>query len=140
MRLTRYTDYAFRVLFYLGVHAGRAVPISEMARAYDVSHNHLVKVVHHLGKGGYLRSVRGRGGGVMLARPADTIGLGAVVRHTEPSMTLVDCLGCTIAPACALPGPLQKATAAFIAVLDEHTLADIVADSRGLDLILAPRG
>ena len=75
MRLTRYTDYAFRVLFYLGVNSDRAVPISEMARSYDISQNHLMKVVHELVKSGYLESVRGRSGGVSLARAADEIGV-----------------------------------------------------------------
>ena len=136
MRLTRYTDYAFRVLFYLGVNSGRAVPISEMARSYDISHNHLVKVVHDLVKSGYLESVRGRSGGVLLARPADQITLGDVIRHTEPDMQLVDCIGCPIASVCSLPRPLAEATRAFVEVLDRHTLDDVVNSSNGLEALV----
>lgn len=136
MRLTRYTDFAFRVLFYLGVHSGRTVPISELARAYGISQNHLTKLVHDLVKAGYLESRRGRSGGVMLARPADTIGLGEVVRHTEPDMKLIDCVGCVIESGCALPRPLQEAIHAFVAVLDRYSLADIIRGSPDLDRLL----
>ena len=137
MRLTRYTDYAFRVLFHVAVNDGRPVPIAEIARTFDISQNHLVKVVHDLVKVGYLNSVRGRSGGVLLARPANVIGLGEVVRHTEPDMRLLDCVGCLIAPACHLPRPMQEAINAFVAVLDNYTLADIVNESDGLDRFLA---
>lgn len=136
MRLTRYTDYAFRVLFHVAVNDGRPVPIAEIARTFDISHNHLVKVVHDLVRAGYLNSVRGRSGGVLLARPATQIGLGEVVRHTEPDMRLLDCVGCLIAPACRLPSPMQEAINAFISVLDKYTLEDIVKESDGLDRIL----
>lgn len=137
MRLTRYTDYAFRVLFHVAVNEARAVPIAEIARTFDISQNHLVKVVHDLVKAGYLNSVRGRSGGVLLARPASQIGLGEVVRHTEPDMRLLDCVGCLIAPACRLPRPMQEAIKAFVGVLDKYTLADIVNESEGLDRFLA---
>ncbi|MCP5386772.1 MAG: Rrf2 family transcriptional regulator [Novosphingobium sp.] len=137
MRLTRYTDYAFRVLFHVAVNDGRPVPIAEIARTYDISQNHLVKVVHELVKTGYLRSIRGRSGGVLLARPAEQIGLGEVVRHTEPDMRLLDCVGCLIASACSLPRPMQEAINAFVEVLDKYTLADIVNESDGLERILA---
>ena len=136
MYLTRYTDYAFRVLFYLGAAEGRAVPISEMARAYDISRNHLVKVVHGLVKAGYLRSTRGRNGGVSLARPSTTIRLGEVVRDTEPDLKLVECAGCVIAKGCALPRPLREAMRAFMQTLDGYSLADVVADTRGLKALV----
>ena len=136
MRLTRYTDYAFRVLFYLGVNSDRAVPISEMARSYDISQNHLMKVVHELVKSGYLESVRGRSGGVLLARPAVQITLGDVIRQTEPDMQLVDCTTCRIAPVCTLPKPLAEARRAFIDVLDRYTLADVVDGSVGLEALV----
>lgn len=136
MRLTRYTDYAFRVLFYLGVNSDRAVPISEMARSYDISQNHLMKVVHELVKSGYLESVRGRSGGVLLARPAVQITLGDVIRQTEPDMQLVDCTTCLIAPVCTLPKPLAEARRAFIDVLDRYTLADVVDGSVGLEALV----
>ncbi len=136
MRLTRYTDFAMRVLFHLGVNDGKIVPISAIAQAYGISQNHLVKVVHDLVKTGYLESVRGRSGGVRLARPAAAINLGAVIRHTEPDMRLIDCVGCAIASACTLPKPLFEATAAFVAVLDRYTLADILRDSPGLKSLI----
>lgn len=137
MRLTRHTDFSMRVLFYLGVNPDRAVPISEIARKYDISQNHLVKVVHHLVQGGFLTSVRGRSGGVKLARPAEDITLGEVVRYSEPDLRLIDCVGCTIASACTMPRALAEATRAFVAVLDRHNLASLVESSEGLDLILA---
>lgn len=140
MRLTRYTDYAFRVLFHAAANEGRAVPIAEIARTFGISQNHLVKVVHDLVKSGYLNSVRGRSGGVSLARPAEAIGLGEVVRHTEPDMRLIDCVGCLIAPACRLPRPMQEAIRAFLGVLDTYTLADIVRESTGLDRFLTRLG
>ncbi|MCB2050269.1 MAG: Rrf2 family transcriptional regulator [Novosphingobium sp.] len=136
MRLTRYTDYAFRVLFHAAVNNDRAVPVSEIARTFDISQNHLVKVVHDLVKSGYLVSTRGRSGGVSLARPADQIRLGEVVRHTEPDMHLIDCVGCLILPACRLPRPMEEAINAFVATLDRYTLADIVRQSDGLERFL----
>ncbi|MCB9930590.1 MAG: Rrf2 family transcriptional regulator [Alphaproteobacteria bacterium] len=137
MRLTRFTDYAFRVLFHVAVNPGRTVPIPEIAGCYGISQHHLVKVVHDLVNGGYLASTRGRSGGVSLARPADQIGLGDVVRHTEPDLRLIDCIGCLIAPVCGLPRPMQEAITAFVATLDRYTLADIVAESDGLARFLA---
>jgi Rrf2 family nitric oxide-sensitive transcriptional repressor len=136
MRLTRYTDYAFRVLFHVAIHDGRPVPVSEIARTFDISQNHLVKVVHELVKAGYLASKRGRSGGVTLAVPADQIGLGEVVRRTEPDLHLIDCIGCLIAPACRLPRPMAEAVNAFVATLDRYTLADIIEQSDGLDRFL----
>jgi Rrf2 family nitric oxide-sensitive transcriptional repressor len=127
MRLTRYTDYAMRVLLHLGAHQDRLCSIPEIARTYGISQNHLMKVVHDLGKAGYVSSVRGRMGGIRLARPAEEIRVGTVVRHTEEGFDLVDCGSCVIAPACGLTGVLREALAAFLAVLDNYTLADLLA-------------
>jgi Rrf2 family nitric oxide-sensitive transcriptional repressor len=127
MRLTHYTDFALRVLLYLGAHADRLCPISEIARAYGISQNHLVKVAHDLGKAGYVAGIRGRFGGIRLARPADAINVGAVVRHTEDDFQLADCGNCLIAPACGLNRVLDEAMAAFMAVLDGYTLGDLLA-------------
>lgn len=126
MRLTRYTDYAMRVLLLLAARDDGLASIGEIATAYGISQNHLMKVVQDLGKAGFLRTVRGRGGGVALARPADQIVLGHVVRQTEDGFQLVDCANCLIAPACTLPRALNEATAAFIAVLDKYTIADLM--------------
>lgn len=128
MRLTRYTDYALRVLMYLGAKPDAVCSISEIARAYGISQNHLMKVVHDLGKAGYVSSVRGRYGGIRLARPAVQINVGELVRHTEDDFDLVDCPSCVIAPACGLSATLSDALRAFMAVLDGRSLADLVRD------------
>ena len=132
MRLTRYTDYALRVLMHLATHPDRPASIGLIARSYGISQNHLMKVVHDLGKEGFLVTTRGRGGGLKLARPAEQIVVGDVVRHTEDSFQLVDCDNCIIASACGLRIALAAATGAFLAVLDGRTLGDLVA--RRLDL------
>ena len=138
MKLTRYTDYALRVLMHLGAQPDRLASISEMARTYRISQNHLMKVVHDLRKQGYLESVRGRSGGVRLARPAQEIPIGEVVRHTEGGFDLVDCDSCVIARACSLTGALRQALAAFMQVLDNYTLADMIAERQdGLRQLLA---
>ncbi|SJM56332.1 Nitrite-sensitive transcriptional repressor NsrR [Brevundimonas diminuta 3F5N] len=132
MRLTRYTDYAMRVLLYLGARQDRLCSIAEIAQAYGISQNHLMKVVSDLVNAGYLVSVRGRFGGVRLARPPDQINVGAVVRHTEDGFDLVDCGSCIIAPACGLTGALHQALAAFMKVLDGYTLEGLL--SRRVDM------
>ena len=96
MHLTRYTDYSLRVLLYLGTHEERVCSISEIAKAYGISQNHLMKVVHNLGKAGYVKSVRGRLGGVRLAKACEEINIGAVVRLMEEDLQLVDCGSCLI--------------------------------------------
>lgn len=137
MQLTRHTDYALRVLIHLtAVPSGRAT-IAEIADAYDLSRNHLMKVVHHLGQGGFIETQRGRGGGFTLAQPPEAISLGAVVRHTELDMNLADCGSCAIRPACGLSGILRAAIGAFLTVLDQHSLADAARDRAGLAAILA---
>ncbi|HEY1071566.1 Rrf2 family transcriptional regulator [Brevundimonas sp.] len=126
MRLTRYTDYAMRVLLYLGARQERLCSIAEIASAYDISQNHLMKVVSDLVNAGYLVSVRGRAGGIRLARPPAEINIGAIVRHTEDGFDLVDCGSCVIAPACGLTGALAQALRAFMAVLDGYTLENLL--------------
>jgi Rrf2 family nitric oxide-sensitive transcriptional repressor len=141
MRLKSYTDFALRVLMHLAAHPDRLASISEIARTYRISHNHLTKVVHDLRKEGFLDAVRGRSGGVRLARPAETISVGEVVRHTEASFDLVDCGSCVISPACALTAALHEARSAFMAVLDGYSLADLVEERRtGLRALLASLG
>ncbi len=127
MKLTRYTDYALRVLMHLAARPERLSSIAEIARAYGISHNHLMKVVHDLRKEGYVAAVRGRSGGFRLGRPAAEINVGAVVRHTEEGFDLVECGSCLIAPACGLTGVLNEALRAFMATLDGYSLADLVA-------------
>jgi Rrf2 family transcriptional regulator, nitric oxide-sensitive transcriptional repressor len=137
MRLKSYTDYAMRVLMHLAAKPDRLASISEIARTYRISHNHLTKVVHDLRKQGFLASVRGRTGGVRLARPASEISVGEVVRYTEGGFDLVDCGSCVIAPACSLTAALREARSAFMAVLDGYTLEGLVADrQKGLRELL----
>ena len=137
MRLTRYTDYAMRVLIHLAVHDGELVSIAEIARAYDISHANLMKVVQDLGSAGYVETVRGRNGGVRLAKPANAINLGALVRHTETGFELADCGQCLIAPACGLTGVFAEATRAFLAVFDKYTLADLIGRRSALRELFA---
>ena len=138
MRLKSYTDYALRVLMHLAAKPDRLSSIAEIARTYRISHNHLMKVVQDLRKEGFLDAVRGRTGGVRLARPAAEISVGQVVRHTESGFDLVDCGSCVIAPACALTAALYEARNAFFAVLDGYSLADLVEDRKsGLRELLA---
>ena len=135
MQLTRYSDYSLRVLIYLAVEPGRRATVEEIARSYDISRAHLVKVVHQLGLRGYVETVRGRGGGLRLARRADEIGVGEVIRWTEENLALVECFDpatsrCAIEPACGLRSVLHEALTSFLAVLDRYTLADLVARRR----------
>jgi Rrf2 family nitric oxide-sensitive transcriptional repressor len=140
MKLTLYTDYAMRVLLYLSAQPEKVCSISEISRAYGISQNHLMKVVHDLGKAGFVTSVRGRSGGIKLARPADQIRVGDVVRQTEDGFDLVDCGGCIVAPACGMTGVLKEAVRAFLGVLDRYTFADLPKGQVDfLTLMLPPR-
>jgi len=137
MRLTRYTDYALRVLTHLAAHPDRLCSIAEIARGYRISQNHLMKVVNDLAREGFVDSVRGRGGGIRLARSPAQISLGAVVRHTEEGFDLVDCGDCVIAPACGITGVLREALGAFMAVLDRYTLDDLMRRRTDIAALLA---
>jgi len=135
MRLTRYSDYSLRVLMYLAIRPERVATIEEIADAYRISKAHLMKVVHGLGRAGFLETTRGRGGGLRLARASDAISVGDVVRHTEECMDLVECFDartsqCRIEPACILKDALEEALTAFLEALDGYTLADLVARRR----------
>lgn len=139
MRLTTFSDYALRVAIYVGVHPGELCTVAGIAQSYGISANHLMKVVHHLGRLGYVETVRGKGGGMRLARPPGKINLGELVRATE-ERRLVECFErgseCRIESACALRGILGEALEAFFAVLDRHTLADLLRPERKLAKIL----
>jgi len=133
MQLTLYTDYSLRVLVFLGLKDGELSTVNEIATSYGISRNHLVKVVHNLSRLGYLTSVRGKGGGVRLAQKAEQINIGKLVLKTEPNFNVVECFekenaGCPIDGMCALKGALGKAYAAFMTVLEQYTLADVLAN------------
>ncbi len=143
MRLTRHSDNALRALIYLGVHADAGpARITDIARRMGMSEDHLAKVVARLAQLGHVETLRGREGGVRLARPASQINVGEVVRGTEDNLNLVECFDpttnqCPIAPACALAPVLGEALTAFFAVLDRHTLADLTAKPRSITRLLA---
>jgi Rrf2 family transcriptional regulator, nitric oxide-sensitive transcriptional repressor len=139
LRLTRFSDYAIRVMLYLAAHTERLCSIAEIAKAHDISQNHLMKVVSDLAASGYIQSLRGRGGGIRLARPAQDINIGKLLRHTEGEIDLVGCSTCKLKGACRLPGPLDLALDAFFAVLEAYTLAQVM-DDRGGALLLARLG
>lgn len=141
MRLTAFTDYCLRVLMFVGAKEGDMSTIDEIAGAYSISRNHLTKVVFRLGQLGYLNNVRGKGGGIYLAKDPEAINLGALVRQTEEDLILVDCFqrsggDCKIRPACELRHALAKALAAFLAVLDAYTLADLLNSRRRIAQLL----
>src|SRR3954452_19670936 len=132
MRLTTFSDYTLRTLTYLALHPGRFVTIAEIAAAYSISGNHLMKVVQTLAGSGDVITLRGPRGGLRLSRPPSEIRLGDVIRRTEPDAALTACFGstpdtCVVSSACALTGILTMALQAFMAMLDNHTLADLVA-------------
>lgn len=141
MRFTRYTDYALRVLMYLGRKGEDLSTIKEIAARYGISENHLMKVVHQLGRHGYITTIRGRQGGMRLAAAPDKINIGEVVRATEDGLRIVECFDdqsntCPITKVCGLAGMIDEALAAFLAVLDQKTLADVLGKSVGLGAVL----
>lgn len=160
MKLTSYSDYALRSLIFLAVvpKAGALSNIDDIAQAYDISKSHLTKIIHQLGKLGYIESMRGKGGGIRLAKDPSEINIGQLIRHTESDFGILECLDdntktandkisvvnisshnhCIISPACRLKGLFYKAMLAFIEVLDGYTLADVLGnDEELLNLLTA---
>ncbi len=148
MRLTIHTDYALRMLMLLAVEPDQLHTIEEIARRYDISRNHLMKVTQTLAQTGFVDSLRGRGGGLRLNHPPEKINLGAVVRATEDNLALVECFdptrnNCVLSGVCGLRGPFDEALRAFLAVLDRYTLADLVRNPvtlKGMRQLLADPG
>lgn len=134
MQLTKFSDFALRMLMYAHAAGDRRVTIEEMAASYRVSRAHLMKVANALTRAGFLKAVRGRSGGLKLAQPAEAIRLGDVVRATEPDFALVECFStgnqCIISGCCRLPRVMNEALAAFLDVLDGYTLASIALRPR----------
>lgn len=128
MQLTRHTDYALRLLIDLAGSDGARVQIAEIAARQAISRTHLMKIANQLARAGIIEAVRGRGGGIRLARDPAAIGLMEVIAVTEPRCALVDCGSCRLVRGCNLPGIFDQAQDAFEAVLARHTLADIVAE------------
>lgn len=140
MRLTYFSDYAFRTLMYLAVTPERRCTIREIAAAYDISRAHLMKVVNVLTRQGMVTAQRGPNGGLTLAVPADQIRLGDVIRKTEDDLGLVECFRpdnrCRLTPACALAPALDRAMQAFLAELDQQTIADMVRQPQSIRRVL----
>jgi Rrf2 family nitric oxide-sensitive transcriptional repressor len=140
MRLTLHTDFALRVLIQVGLGGGKLTTINDIAQSFDISRQHLMKVVNALSQKGYLDTVRGRNGGIRLMHEPRDINIGQVVRDTEDRLHIIGCLErrgyCRIERVCVLRGLLRDATDAFLAVLDAHTLADLIRPHKALSSLL----
>jgi Rrf2 family nitric oxide-sensitive transcriptional repressor len=130
MHITRYTDYSLRVLMYLAAHNDRQATIRDIAESYDISKNHLMKIVQQLSAKGYIEATRGKNGGIKLASSPQDINIGKLVRDIEQGSPLVECFGqdnvCVITPACQLKRVLAEALESFFKTLDRYSLADMV--------------
>lgn len=143
MHLTLHTDFALRVLIQVGLNDGALTTINEVARSFGISKNHLMKIVNDLGQKGYLDTIRGRNGGMRLMRAPAEINIGRVVRDIEGDFAVLGCLDragyCRIERVCVLRGAVSDATAAFLAVLDKYTLADLIKPHKALASLLLRR-
>ncbi|WLR42753.1 Rrf2 family transcriptional regulator [Bacillus carboniphilus] len=143
MRLTNYTDYSLRVLIYLAtVEPGRLSQIKEIADSYSISKNHLMKVTYQLGKLGYIETIRGRNGGIKLAKNPKEINIGEVVKQTEEDFLMVECFdeqnnSCKITSVCGLKHILNEALQAYLTVLSRYTLADIITSEKLIREVLS---
>ena len=139
MQLTKYTDFAFRALIFLGIQKpAELVTITIVAKHFDIPRNHLVKIIHQLGKLGYVETIRGKGGGIRLARPASKISLREIVEAMEEKLEPVNCSkpSCPIVASCQLKGVLAEAQEAFLAVLGKYSLSDLQQHPEQLQKLL----
>lgn len=140
MRLTLHTDYALRVLMFSAARGDALSTIAEIVERFDISRGHVMKVVHRLGRKGYLETIRGKKGGIRLARRPRQINIGSVVRDMEEELDVIGCLDredyCRIQRSCLLKGALRDATNAFLSTLDGYTLEDLVRPRRALVQLL----
>lgn len=142
MKLTMYTDYSLRVLMYLALDPDHTSTIQEIADHYNISKNHLMKVAYELGQSGYVETVRGRNGGLRLAKPAAEINLGVLVRECEEDFTLVECFDaennqCVLTPACKLKHVLKEALENYFHSLNQYSLADLLQHRKSMAKLLA---
>ncbi|WNC73736.1 Rrf2 family transcriptional regulator [Thalassotalea psychrophila] len=130
MHITRYTDYSLRVLIYLAINTEHLATINEIAKSYNISKNHLMKIVQQLNLKGYLLAIRGKNGGIKLNKSPELINIGMLVRELEDSNKLVECFGdnnqCVITSSCKLKQVFAQAQQSFYQTLDKFTLADLV--------------
>ena len=140
MELSRFSDYSLRVLIYAAASENEKITLSELANAYRISQNHLVKIVHFLGKEGYLANSRGRSGGIRLGKKPQDVRVGEVIRKTETHWDLAECFNagnqCKLSPSCRLKGVFEEARNAFLDVLDHYTLEDLVQSSKPIIRLL----
>ncbi|WP_249872246.1 Rrf2 family transcriptional regulator [Oceanobacillus saliphilus] len=138
MQLKKYTDYALRVLIYTGTKPDKELAsIKEISEVFSISQHHLGKIVFELNKMGLLETVRGRNGGIRLAKPAEEINIGLLIRRLESDFNLLECFDketnhCVISPACTLKHTLNRALHAFFKVLEEYTLKDLIKNEEEL--------
>lgn len=137
MQLTQFTDYGLRCLMYLAARPDELSSVKEIAERYRISRNHLVKIVHHLAKCGYIESIKGKGGGIRISKDALQVRLGDLVLELEPNMDIVECFNpeanaCLIFKPCQLKHYLAEASEAFISSLNQYTLADTVREPDAL--------
>ncbi len=140
MKLTRHTDYALRILIYSALKPdGELLSIQEVTDAFELSRNHVMKIVQKLGQEGYLQTVRGKGGGFRIGRRPAEINVGQLIRVMEHNLKMVDCESpmCRIFPSCKLNGILAEALNAFLATLDQYTLEDLLTNKKDLGTLLA---
>ncbi|MET4026093.1 Rrf2 family nitric oxide-sensitive transcriptional repressor [Marinobacter sp. MBR-99] len=139
MHITRYTDYSLRVLIYLAEQGDRLATIQEIADRYEISKNHLMKVVHQLNKKGYIETIRGKKGGMRLHMAPNEINIGVLIRETEQDLSIVECFSsknaCKITPVCGLKAMFAEALKAFLETLDKYTLADVIQDKHRPQLV-----
>ncbi|MDV6378472.1 Rrf2 family transcriptional regulator [Sporosarcina sp. GW1-11] len=146
MRLTMYTDYSLRVLIFLASkEPGELSTVQEISDAYQISKNHLTKIVHELGKFQLIETIRGRGGGIRLCVEPQDINVGALVRKTEDDFHLVECFDstknmCVLSSACQLKGVLYEALQAYFAILDRYTIADFIRNKDEIHSLLFSSG
>jgi len=145
MNITTFSDYTLRVLIYLAVHQDKKSTADEISKAYDISFHHVAKAAQWLVREGYVKSERGRMGGISLNQPAGNINIGQIVRATEAGTVLVDCMraeggACCIAPACGLKTALAEAQAAFYHALDGYSLTDVAQQKSSLSKLLLGEG
>ena len=139
MHIPRYTDFSLRVLIYLAAQGDRLSTIKEIAESYDISKNHLMKIVHQLNRKGYIETVRGKNGGIRLQMAPCDINIGILVRETEDDLNIVECFStknaCKISPVCGLRGMFGEAVDAFLKTLDQYTLEDVIPHAQQTQLL-----
>lgn len=142
MNLKKYTDYALRVLLFTGMKADEELTsIKEISRVFDISQHHLGKIVFELNKMGLIETIRGRNGGIRLAKPAEEINVGLLVRQLENDFVLLECFDkgqnhCVISPGCTLKHVLNRALHAFFKVLEEYTIKDLIENEEELKALM----